>query len=147
MSRTHHVLVIEDNDDDYETVTEAVRRAGIANQLRRAISGSEGVAMLLECLQHGTTLPALVLVDLNTPSVDGRDALLQIREHSALRMTPLVVLSASANPRDVATAYSNGANAYHIKPVNYATHLDILQTIFKYWITETVLPTHRALRS
>jgi CheY-like chemotaxis protein len=146
MSRTHHVLVVEDNDDDYETVIEAARRAGISNQLRRAVSGTECMAILMECLQHGSTLPALVLLDLNTPSADGRDALRQIREHGALLMTPLVVLSASANPRDVATAYSNGANAYHIKPVNYVTHLEILQTIFGYWFTHAILPTHRALR-
>ncbi|MBC7842869.1 MAG: response regulator [Gemmatimonadaceae bacterium] len=145
MSRTDHVLVVEDNDDDYETVTEAVRRAGLANQLRRAISGTDCVDMLLECLQHGSTLPALILLDLNTPSADGRDALVQIRENTTLLTIPLVVLSASANPRDVATAYGNGANAYHIKPVNHATHLEILQTIFAYWLNHAVLPTHRSL--
>jgi len=145
MSRTDHVLVVEDNDDDYDTVTEAVRRAGIGNQLRRAISGNDCLEMLLEILEHGGTLPALVLLDLNTPSADGRDALVQIRQNSTLLMIPLVVLSASANPRDIATAYSNGANAYHIKPVNHATHLEILQTIFAYWINHTVLPTHRSL--
>jgi two-component system response regulator len=145
VSQTDHVLVIEDNDGDYETVTEAVRRAGITNQLRRAVSGSDGVDMLLEAIANGSTLPALVLLDLNTPSADGRDALLQIRENPTLLTIPLVVLSASANPRDIAMAYSNGANAYHIKPVNHATHLEILQTIFSYWINHAVLPTHRSL--
>jgi len=146
MSRTDHVLVVEDNDDDFETVVEAVRRAGIGNQLRRAVSGTDCVEMLLESLENGSTLPALVLLDLNTPSADGRDALLHIRQNSALHMIPLVVLSASANPRDIAMAYGNGANAYHIKPVNHATHLEILQTIFTYWMNHTVLPTHRSLK-
>lgn len=146
MSRTDHVLVVEDNDDDFETVVEGVRRAGIGNQLRRAVSGTDCVEMLLESLENGSTLPALVLLDLNTPSADGRDALLHIRQNSALRMIPLVVLSASANPRDIAMAYGNGANAYHIKPVNHATHLEILQTIFTYWMNHTVLPTHRSLK-
>ncbi|QJR37608.1 response regulator [Gemmatimonas groenlandica] len=145
MSRTDHVLVVEDNDDDFETVTEAVRRAGITNQLRRAVSGTECVEMLVELLERGSTLPALVLLDLNTPNADGRDALLQIRANSNLAVIPLVVISASANPRDITTAYSNGANAYHIKPVNHATHLEILQTIFTYWINQAVLPTHRSL--
>jgi CheY-like chemotaxis protein len=145
VSRTDHVLVVEDNDGDYETVTEAVRRAGIANQLRRALSGTECVEMLEKVLQHGSTLPALILLDLSTPSADGRDALSQISQNSTLRTIPLVVLSASANPRDIAAAYSNGANAYHIKPVNHATHLEILQTIFSYWLDHAVLPTHRSL--
>ncbi len=145
MSRTHHVLVVEDNDDDYETVVEAVRRAGIANQIRRAVSGTDFVEMMLECLANGSSLPALVLLDLNTPGADGRDALLYISQNSALHMMPRVVLSASANPRDIATAYSNGANAYHIKPVNHATHLEILQIIFAYWMNHAVLPTHRSL--
>lgn len=145
MSRTDHVLVVEDNDDDFETVVEAVRRAGIGNQLRRAVSGADCIEMLLECQKNSSTLPALVLLDLNTPSVDGRDALLHLRQNSALHMIPLVVLTASANPRDIATAYGNGANAYHIKPVNHATHLEILQTIFTYWMNHAELPTHRSL--
>lgn len=145
MSRTHHVLVVEDNDDDYETVNEAVRRAGIANQLRRAESGTDCVEMMLEYVRLGSSLPAFVLLDLNTPKADGREALLQLRRNSALLMIPLIVLSASANPRDIATAYGHGANAYHIKPVNHTTHLEILQTIFAYWMNHAVLPTHRAL--
>ena len=145
MSRTGYVLVVEDDDGDYETVTEAVRRAGITNQLRRAISGTECVEMLQGSLEHGNTLPALILLDLSTPSADGRDALSQISQNSSLCSIPLVVLSASANPRDIAAAYSNGANAYHIKPVNHGTHLEILETIFSYWITHAILPTHRAL--
>ena len=145
MSRTDYVLAVEDDDGDYETVTEAVRRAGIVNQLRRAISGTECMTMLLEVLEHGVTLPALILLDLSTPSADGRDALVQIGQNSKLLTIPLVVLSASANPRDIAAAYSNGANSYHIKPVNHGTHLEILQTIFSYWINHAVLPTHRAL--
>ena len=145
MSRTDHVLVLEDNNDDFDTVSEAVRRAGIANQLRRAVSGTDCIRMLLECVTLGSALPALVLLDLNTPQGDGRDALLQIRRHSALLMIPLIVLSASANPRDIATAYGNGANAYHVKPVNHVMHLEILSTIFAYWMNHAVLPTHRSL--
>lgn len=141
------MLVLEDNDGDYETVTEAVRRAGVANHVRRAISGTDCLRMMLECVTLGNSLPALVLLDLNTPKADGRDALLQIRQNAALMMIPLIVLSASANPRDIATAYRNGANAYHIKPVSHATHLAILKTILEYWMNDAVLPTHRALNT
>ena len=144
MSRTHHVLIVEDNDGDYETVIEAMRLAGVGNQVRRAISGTECVAQMRECLQN-TSLPALVLLDLNTPNDDGRAALQQIKADDKLRAVPVVVISASLNPRDVDFCYQQGSIAYHIKSVNHATHLETLKTIFIYWLTMVLLPLGREL--
>jgi len=64
-----------------------------------------------------------------------------------LQAIPVVVLSASSNPKDVDFCYGEGARAYHIKPVNHATHRAILQTIFSYWMTSTVLPSERKLKT
>ena len=145
MNRTHHVLVVEDNDGDFETVVEAMRLAGVSNQVRRACSGTECLTQMHMCLQQQTSLPALVLLDLTTPNDDGRSALLQLKADDKLRLVPVVVISASLNPRDVDFCYRQGLSAYHVKSVNHATHLETLKTIFIYWLTMVLLPLGREL--
>lgn len=143
MMRTHAILVVEDSDEDFATVIDAARRAGIPNPIRRAISGDECVRLLRESVlqpRMQNAVPALVLLDLNTPQGDGRDALREIKQDDALRAVPLVVLSTSSNPRDLAFCYASGANAYHIKPVVHTAHLQVLEKIFDYWLSGTELP-------
>jgi CheY-like chemotaxis protein len=82
----------------------------------------------------------LVLLDLNTPGDDGREVLRQVRCDDALGLLPVVVLSAAADARDLQFCYANGANAYHVKPVDHALHLKMLQSIFAYWLGSVVLP-------
>jgi len=144
MNPIAHILVVEDMDEDFETVVEAARRAGISNPLRRAISGTECLSMLQELVRNKSSWPALILLDLNTPGDNGRDALSQIKNDPKLRFIPTVVLSTSANPRDVDFCYANNANAYHIKPVNYALHLQSVQDIFGYWLSRVLLPNEQA---
>ena len=141
MSAWQPVLVVEDNDEDFETAFEAARRAGIPNLLRRVTGGDECLCLLNESVQHHSPLPALVLLDLNTPGDDGRDALRQIKACELLRAIPTVVLSTSSNPRDVDFCYVHHANAYHAKPVSHAAHLQLLQNIFSYWLGCALLPT------
>ena len=81
-----------------------------------------------------------MLLDLNTPGTDGRDALRTMRQNDRLRTLPLVILSTSANPRDVEFCYAAGANAYHTKPVDHAAHLQVLCAIFDYWVHRVTLP-------
>ena len=141
MSAWPAVLVVEDNDEDYETVAEAARRAEIPNLLRRVTSGGECLRLLQQSVQHRSVLPALVLLDLNTPGDDGRDALRQIKACEQLRAIPTVVLSTSSNPRDVDFCYAQHANAYHAKPVSHLAHLQTVQDIFSYWLGCALLPT------
>jgi two-component system, response regulator len=140
MSRARHILVIEDSDEDFETVLDAAKYAGLTYEIRRAITGDEGLMLLRESAQSINTAPDLVLMDLNTPKDDGRHALWEIKQEDQLRAIPLIVLSTSANPLDLAFCYTSGANAYHVKPVDHAVHLQVLQQIFSYWLTRVVLP-------
>lgn len=141
------ILVIEDSDDDFATVTDAARRAAVRNRIVRASTGDEGVRLLRESLRSPGAIPALVLLDLNTPEGDGREALLAIRQLEGLRALPVVVLSTSANPRDLAFCYGCGVNAYHTKPVQHGAHLRVLEQLFNYWLNLVVLPTdERAMR-
>lgn len=144
MNPKSRVLVVEDSDEDFATVLDAAQRAGVTHPITRARSGSEGLDLLRGSLQAPGSLPVLVLLDLNTPADDGRDALLEIAKDTQLSALPLVVLSTSANPRDLALCYACGANAYHVKPVQHGSHLALLEHIFGYWLNCVVLPTYRS---
>jgi len=141
--RRQNILVVEDSDEDFETVQEAARNIGLLNPIVRAASGSECLR-LLRLWRDGPRsrdkLPALVLLDLNTPGEDGRDVLREVRSDDVLGTLPVVVVSTSASPRDLQFCYANGANAYHVKPVAYGMHLKMLQAIFGYWLGSVVLP-------
>jgi len=130
------ILVLEDCEEDYETVCDAARRAGVTHKLRRATTGDE----CMEILRQSDSLPALVLLDLNTARGDGRDALRFAKSDARLRSVPFVVLTTSANPRDLGFCYDGGANAYHVKPVRHDEHLRVLGEIFHYWLRAVALP-------
>lgn len=139
--RAHPIVVVEDLDEDFDTVLIATRLAGVRHEIRRAVSGDECMRLLRGAGGKPTAQFALMLLDLNTPQGDGRSALQQIRADPELSAVPLVVFSTSASPRDVDFCYANGANAYHVKPVSHAEHLLVLQSIFAYWLGSVLLPT------
>lgn len=138
--RPGFVLVVEDSDEDFDTVRDAARRAALPHEIRRAATGDAALGLLGGWERENHALPALVLLDLNTPRGDGREVLRAIRENPRLRALPLVVLSTSDNPRDLDFCYTSGANAYHTKPLDYPAHLAVLQQIFHYWLTAVALP-------
>ena len=135
--RLRPIVVVEDSDEDFDTILDAARRGGILHPIVRARSGTECLRLLRDGRDRTTQL---VLLDLNTPSDDGRDVLREVRGDDALGALPIVVLSASANARDLQFCYASGANAYHVKPVDHALHLKVLQDIFAYWLGSVVLP-------
>jgi CheY-like chemotaxis protein len=139
------VLVVEDSDEDFDTALTAARAAGVTQEIRRVLTGDDCLLVLQGAAGPIKEQFALVLLDLNTPHGDGRQALEQINADALLRAIPLVVLSTSANPRDVDFCYANGANAYHVKPVSHGAHLAVLQTIFAYWLGHVMLPTELSL--
>ena len=141
--RLRPILVVEDSDEDFETVQDAARQSGMQNPVLRARSGDECLQLLQMWrtgMRSSDMLPLLVLLDLNTPCSDSRDVLGEVRRDELLGSLPVVVLSASASPRDLQFCYANGANAYHVKPVIYSMHLKVIQEIFNYWLGSAVLP-------
>jgi CheY-like chemotaxis protein len=132
------LVVIEDSDEDFDTVVEAVKRSGVTTEVRRAISGEAGLEILREL---ATDRAVLVLMDLNTPGTDGREALAVLKADPALNSIPVVVFSTSANPKDVGFCYAAGANAYHVKPVRYPEHLQLVIDLVGYWFGRVTLNT------
>jgi CheY-like chemotaxis protein len=139
LRRLRHIVVVEDSDEDFATVEDAALRGDMLHPIVRARSGGAYLDQLQSSPRNRDALPLLLLLDLHAPGDDGRDVLRQLRSDDALRNMPVVVLSASANPRDVEFCYANGANAYHVKPVDHALHLKVLQGIFAYWLGSAVL--------
>jgi CheY-like chemotaxis protein len=133
------LLVVEDSDDDFDTLRRAHEQAGSPLTICRAATGEDALA-LLRGTDDKAPRPALVLMDLNIPGIDGREALRAIKADPALEHLPVVVLSTSANPKDVAFCYRAGASAYHVKPVRYEDHLALLRAVFGYWLGYVVLP-------
>ena len=135
---TGTVLVLEDSDEDFETLVEATNRTELKHDFQRATTGDECLARLRGS-EGVRLLPSIILLDLNTPGMDGRETLLVIRADPELSCVPVVILSTSANPRDVNYCYAHGANAYHVKPVRYEQHLELGDEIFSYWLERVLL--------
>jgi len=89
-------------------------------------------------------LPALILMDLNSYGVDGREALVAIKSDAGLKEIPVVVLTTSANPKDVDFCYQAGANAYHVKPVRHDQYALLLRSLMQYWLESVTLQACRA---
>ena len=139
---TLYIVLVEDSDDDFDTVREAVRLSGLPAKLHRVNNGDECLALLR---RGGAERLAFVLMDLNTASTDGRETLLQIKADPLLKAIAVVVVTTSANPRDVDHCFQCGANAYHVKPLSYPDHLQMLTGLLDYWLLRVITPTARSL--
>lgn len=136
-----YLLILEDSDDDFDTVMTAVRQANLTTEIRRAVTGDDCLRLMGEWHDAGKEKPVLALLDLNTPQGDGRHALKMLRRDERFKMVPVVVLSTSSNPKDLELCYSEGANAYHLKSVDYPEHVRTVRTILEYWLTGVILPS------
>lgn len=136
------VLLVEDNPDEILLARRAFERAGLGDDLRIAPGGEAACRMLLQ--DRSEALPTLVLLDWQMSGMDGLTvlrALRQAREASeSAAFLPVVVLSSSDDPGDIAAAYAAGANSYLRKPVDFGIFVQLVRDLHRYWITQNVLP-------
>jgi two-component system response regulator len=130
MSRTGFILVVEDSPDDQELFRIALKKNGIAREIRIASDGIEACDLLF----GSETMPDLILLDLNLPKLDGVGVLQRIRADARTRHIPVVVLSSSREQDDVARCYSAGANSYVQKPIDFTEFVSTTQTLGRYWL-------------
>ena len=132
------ILLVEDNPDDVELTRLAFVEAGEPHRLHVVSDGAEALDYLLARGRHADRdpagLPALVLLDLNLPRLDGHEVLQAIRAEDATRRLPVVVLTTSIEPSDVDRAYAVGANSYLQKPVEFDRFVDVVRHISRYWL-------------
>lgn len=131
------VLLVEDNPGDVELTRQGIVRAASAQvDLRVARDGAEAIDYLEACDQgDGPPWPELVLLDLNLPKLSGFEVLERIKSDPVLRRIPVIVLSTSSSPSDVAQAYQLQANAYVTKPVDFHSFVDVIEGITRFWLT------------
>lgn len=135
---TKKILLVEDNPDDQQLTLRAFNRHHIANEVVIANDGVEALEYLFGTASvaggdaHG--LPALVLLDLKLPKVDGLEVLRRIRNDERTRMLPVVILTSSTEERDLVKGYRNGANSYVRKPVNFTEFVEAVQQLGLYWL-------------
>ncbi len=126
------ILLVEDNPMDVDLTLRAFRRRRVTNPIHVARDGEEALGWLARW-EAGEPWPAVILLDLKLPKVDGLEVLRQIKQHPTLRVIPVVVLTTSEESADVQTAYHLGVNSYIVKPVEFEKFMDVSEKIDLYW--------------
>ena len=135
---TKRILLIEDNISDIELTRRALQKSHIANELVVKEDGQEALDYLLGSSENAQEkmdeLPALVLLDLKLPRVDGLQILKKIRENDRTSRLPVVILTTSSEDQDIAQSYDLGANSYIRKPVDFTQFAEAVQRLGLYWL-------------
>ena len=139
MNDTEPIVLVDDNEDDIVLTRRALDRNKIGNPLVVARDGAEALEMLLGANSHSVQ-PALILLDLKLPKVDGLSVLKRLREDPRTQLTPVVVLTSSKQDQDVIAGYSLHANSYVHKPVDFDQFTDAIRQIGQYWLNLNEAP-------
>ena len=139
------ILVCDDDEDDRMLTQQALEDAHVSNDVRFVHDGEQLLDYLYQRGQYaGETgaapRPGLILLDLNMPKMDGREALKEIKANPELKKIPVVILTTSTADPDIARAYDLGANSFISKPAAYNVLVNIMRAIGQYWFNVVVLP-------
>lgn len=137
------ILLVEDNAMDLDLTLRAFQRRRLTNIIEVARDGEEALAWIGRC-EAGEPLPAVILLDIKMPRVDGLEVLRQLKAHARFRTIPVVMLTTSADSADVQTAYGLGANSYIVKPVNFEKFVEVADRIDLYWMVLNAPPPGRS---
>ena len=136
------MLVAEDDADDRVLLADAFAESGVVVALDFVADGVELMQRLaLRDADVNLGLPDLVLLDLNMPRMDGREALRAIREHERLRHLPVIILTTSKAELDIRVSYQLGANSYVTKPRRFHELIEVLRALERYWMDIAQLPS------
>jgi CheY-like chemotaxis protein len=139
MSGTASILLVEDNPMDADLTVRAFKRRRVTNPVDIARDGEEALARL-ERWDAGEPRPAIILLDLTLPKVDGIEVLRRLKSHPVHRTIPVIVLTTSREDADVQAAYHLGANSYIVKPVDFQAFVEVAGQIDLYWTTLNQAP-------
>lgn len=139
------ILLVEDNPDDEELTRLAFEEAGVDHTLVVARDGAEALDYLFATGPHTgrdpAGQPAVVLLDLKLPKIDGLEVLRRLRADLRTQLVPVVVLSTSREKQDIATSYRLGVNSYVRKPVDFDQFTEVMRHLGRYWLTVNIGPT------
>ena len=136
------IMVAEDDADDRVLLSDAFAESGVQVEIEFVADGVELLARLAERdAASQSPLPDLVLLDLNMPRMDGREALRAIRENDRLRHLPVIILTTSRAEMDIRLSYQLGANSYVAKPRRFDELIMVLRSLERYWMDIVQLPS------
>lgn len=145
-----NILLVEDNPDDRELMRLAFSQGTIPHNLITFSSGLEALNYLLGQSSNEasssptdrdlTSMPALIILDLNLPQINGIEVLRRIRSYPQTRLLPVVIISSSNEPQDLIDSYINGCNSYLQKPIHFTQLQNFVREISTYWLTVNQLP-------
>jgi CheY-like chemotaxis protein len=139
------ILIADDDEEDRGLTQEALAGARLKNDLRFVVDGQD----LMDYLRHqgryaggpsDAPVPGIILLDLNMPKLDGREALAEIKADPKLKQIPVVVLTTSSAEADVLRSYELGVNSFITKPVTFAGLVEVMQGFSRYWFEIVELP-------
>lgn len=128
-AQTFTILIAEDDDGHAELVMEQLRDAGVGNPITRFRDGQEVLDFLLPALEAPWDQPCLLLLDINMPRLDGIAVLKRLKAEPATRSIPVVMLTTTDDPREVAACYRLGCNLYITKPVGFEAFAETLKRL------------------
>lgn len=136
MAKMATILLVEDDPRDVELTLTALEEGKLANEIVVAADGAEALDYLGRTGAYAGRAegnPAVVLLDLKLPKVDGLEVLRQIRAEPSLAMVPVVILTSSAEERDIVRGYELGVNAYVVKPVDFEAFVRAVKELGVFW--------------
>jgi two-component system response regulator len=138
------ILLAEDSPADAEMAIDALREAHLANPIVHVEDGIEAMDYLLrrgKFADRADGLPAVLLLDIKMPRMDGLEVLREVRDNPALRQLPVVVLTSSREETDLARSWDLGVNAYVVKPVDSEQFFHAVKTLGKFWAVLNETPS------
>ena len=136
MNTLGRILLVEDDPKDVELTLTALDEYNLANEVVVAIDGEQAMDYLYyrgKFMQRATVNPAVLLLDLKLPKIDGLEILRQIKSDEKLKMIPVVVLTSSREEKDVVDSYKLGVNAYVVKPVDFHEFVNAIKELGVFW--------------
>ncbi len=142
--RSVPILIADDDQDDRDMICEALKESRLINDIHLVKDGEE----LMDYLHHRgkfedpvtNPLPGLILLDLNMPRMDGREALKEIKTNPHLRQIPVIVLTTSQAEEDIFRTYDLGVNSFITKPVSFESLVKVMTALGHYWFDIVELP-------
>jgi two-component system response regulator len=131
------ILLVEDTEDDVVLTRRALKKNNLTNPLVIARDGQEALDYLLGnggAPAGSGDLPAMILLDLKLPKIDGLEVLRRLRADARTRLVPVIILTSSKEERDLVEGYSNGANSYIRKPVDFEQFSEAVRQLGLYWL-------------
>ena len=128
------ILLVEDNPDDEALTLRALRKNNILNEVKVARDGQQAIDYFFGEGASANPVPAVVLLDLKLPKIDGLEVLRRIRADQRTSLQPIVILTSSKEEQDLVTGYLLGANSYIRKPVDFNQFIEAVRQLGLYWL-------------